>query len=195
MKTWEQIEGWTAFGPYYDSVVRDYTGGTLVEVGNYLGRGLCYLGNAVRRSGKPFRVVGVDTCRGSGEEHGQFFHKGAVDRGSGTFAGELHRNILDCGLSDIVTLIVGDSRTVAKLFPDDSLTLVFIDAAHDYDNVKKDIEAWYPKVSMGGSIGGDDYGVENEAPIWPGVRKAVDELFPKRKIVPHASWAYRKGGV
>ena len=32
-----------------------------------------------------------------------------------------------------------------------------IDAGHDYNSVKKDIEEWWPKVKIGGVMGGDDY--------------------------------------
>ena len=58
--TWEDIPGWFDWPQLYDHVVSRYDGGILVEVGNYLGRSLCYLGDQVKRSGKPFYVVGVD---------------------------------------------------------------------------------------------------------------------------------------
>ena len=63
------------------------------------------------------------------------------------------------------------SHEAAALYPDHSLDFVFIDAAHDYGNVKKDIQAWAPKVKETGIIAGHDYfGAE-------GVRAAVDEFF------------------
>lgn len=50
-------------------------------------------------------------------------------------------------------------------------SFIFIDAAHDYENVKNDINhAMTFKPIM---IGGHDYCKE-----WPGVIKAVDEIFP-----------------
>jgi hypothetical protein len=52
---------------------------------------------------------------------------------------------------------------------------VFIDAAHDYDNVKADILAWYPKCK--GVIAGHDYFL-----TYPGVMNAVDELFENEVI-------------
>jgi hypothetical protein len=44
-----------------------------------------------------------------------------------------------------------------KLFPDESLDFVFIDANHSYDSVKEDINLWYPKVRKGGLVMGHDY--------------------------------------
>jgi len=190
--TWDQISGWYDWEPYYESVVNDYGGGVLVEVGCYLGRSLCHLGTLVRESGKPFTVIGVDHCLGSGLENGRDNHVEAVKRNGQTFAGELWNNVVACGLHDIVSLIVGESGRVSNLFPDESLTMVFIDAGHNYADVHRDIRLWYPKVRLGGEIAGDDYGIEGQPPVWPGVRRAVDELFPDRRLVSHDAWEYRR---
>jgi len=50
--------------------------------------------------------------------------------------------------------------------------IVFIDAEHDYDNVKKDILAWHPLVKEGGIICGHDYASREK-----GVIKAVNEIY------------------
>jgi hypothetical protein len=69
----------------------------------------------------------------------------------------------------------GYSKDIAPQIADASLDLVFIDASHDYDSVKNDIDLWLPKVRTGGFIGGHDYGHKK----FPGVKKAVDEKFAK----------------
>jgi len=189
----EDIPGWYAFPQLYEDIVRTARTGTLVEVGTYLGKSLCHLGQLVKESGKPLKVVGVDTCRGTGEENGTDNHAAAVKQGNGTFAGQLHKNVIDCGLADTITLLVTDSLTAASLFPDDSLPFVMIDAAHDYQSVCDDIKAWLPKVCKGGVLAGDDMGVPGEVhPIWPGVRDAVTKLLPGWEHFPHAAWVYRK---
>lgn len=64
---------------------------------------------------------------------------------------------------------------------------VFIDAAHSYQAVKGDIEAWRPKVREGGWFGGHDYHSAH-----PGVIRAVDEAFGKRvEVLPFAVWTVR----
>jgi len=52
---------------------------------------------------------------------------------------------------------VGYSIDVAKTVEDGSLDFVYIDGLHDYGSVKQDIAAWWPKVKVGGFIGGHDY--------------------------------------
>lgn len=65
-----------------------------------------------------------------------------------------------------------DSLEAGKLFKENELDFVFIDADHSYESVKQDVKLWYTKVRSGGVIAGDDY-----ATRWPGVPQAVDEFF------------------
>ena len=50
--------------------------------------------------------------------------------------------------------------------------LVFIDAQHDYESVRRDLVAWNPKVRPGGIFCGHDYNGNHK-----GVIRAVDEFF------------------
>jgi hypothetical protein len=193
--TWEDISGWFDFYTLYDDVVNTLPGGVLVEVGCFLGRSLCYLGAKAKESGKTFRVVGVDHCRGSGKEGTTQtdHHHTAVDRGGGTFAGELHRNVIECGLADTVSVLVADSTVAASLFAPRSLGMVFLDAKHDYGGLRKDVEAWLPKIDRGGFLAGDDVGVPDDSPqerIWPDVKVVLDDTLPGWQYVPHDAWKY-----
>lgn len=66
------------------------------------------------------------------------------------------------------------SEDAVEEFADGSLDCVFIDAEHTYEGVKRDIGLWMPKVRSGGWIGGHDM---DNLPRYPGVRKAVTEMF------------------
>lgn len=188
---YDDIPGWFDWSPLYDRMVNKFPSGTFVEVGTYLGRSLCYLGQRVKESGKPIRVVGVDWCVGSGIENGKDNHGHEVVNGNGSFASQLHRNVCDCGVEDIVTLMIGDSRNVAKLFPNGSLDFVFLDAKHDYQHFKADLLSWLPKVRPGGVIAGDDAGVPDEREhVWPDVTKVLNEVLPGWRWEPHDAWSY-----
>lgn len=69
-----------------------------------------------------------------------------------------------------VTVIVGESVPVAQTMKPGIADMVFIDAAHDYDNVMADIAAWLPVAR--GAISGHDFDREH-----PGVIDAVTESF------------------
>lgn len=71
------------------------------------------------------------------------------------------------------------SDNSAKLFKEKNIKLdfLFIDASHDYDSVKHDIECWLPCMKVGSIISGHDY----NQPYWEGVTRAVNEFFPDVK--------------
>lgn len=151
-------------------------GARFLEVGNYLGRSLCSLAEVVRQSGKPFTVIGVDTCRGSGVEgpRAKDYHAAAVAEGGGTFAGFLHRNVINCGFDDLISIIVSDSITASTFFANQSIDWVHLDARHDREHLQADIAAWLPKVKVGGWLSGDDY----DDVKWPDVVATINEVLP-----------------
>jgi hypothetical protein len=184
---WYEIDGWFTWREGQEEAVNHFSDGSrFVEVGTYLGRSLCSLGEVVERSGKRITVIGVDTCRGSGPEgwRGKDYHVEAVRKGGGTFAGELHQNLLNCGFADLVQVVISDSISASRLFGDASLDWVHLDARHDYASVKADIEAWLPKIRKGGWLSGDDYDEQK----WPDVVKAVGDVLPGAEPWSKLQW-------
>lgn len=91
------------------------------------------------------------------------------------------------------------SEEAVSLFDDGIFDAVYIDACHDYEFVKQDIELWMPKVKSGGILCGHDYITDEIASRvefdwfgkkmgYGGVKKAVDEKFKKVKIYKDSSW-------
>ena len=188
-RRWYEIDGWFNWRSAQEEAVGRFADGSrVVEVGTYLGRSLCSLGEVVASSGKRITLIGVDTCRGSGPEgwRGKDYHAAAVQHGGGTFAGALHKNVLDCGFADQIQLIISDSVGAARLFADASLDWVHLDARHDYASLKADIEAWLPKIKSGGWLSGDDYNEEK----WPEVVKAVGDLLPGAAVWSNQQWRW-----
>lgn len=64
---------------------------------------------------------------------------------------------------------------------DASLDFVFIDAGHGYDDVKKDITNWMPKIKEDGFIIGHDYTLSS-------VSKAVKEKLGRVNTGPDMIW-------
>ena len=65
-----------------------------------------------------------------------------------------------------------------------NLDLVFIDADHEYDAVKNDIEKWLSKLKEHGTISGHDYG--NHI----GVSKAINERWSNIRL-GNSVWSKR----
>ena len=66
------------------------------------------------------------------------------------------------------------------MYADKSLDFVFIDAGHEYEEIKNDIINWGPKLKSGGILAGHDF-------HYPPVTKAVQELVPNFKVFGN-SW-------
>lgn len=77
----------------------------------------------------------------------------------------------------------GISWDIASQIPDNSLGFVNIDCDHSYEGVKKDIQAYWPKLVSGGVMAFHDY--ENKA---YGVKQAVNDftlIWDNRMIEIH----------
>jgi hypothetical protein len=99
-------------------------------------------------------------------------------------------------------LLRGDSVKMSSAVIDGELDFVYLDADHTYEAVKADIAAWWPKVRVGGTLGGHDYiGIERFGVTF-GVIRAVDEFVASLGITervhttldPYASWFVTKEG-
>ena len=95
------------------------------------------------------------------------------------------------GNEDRFTWHVKVSHQAVLEFEDCSMDFIYIDADHSYEGVKYDVNAWWPKVKMGGIIGGHDYNMgwearaPHETPTWRnahGVVTAVNEFVEQNKL-------------
>lgn len=82
-------------------------------------------------------------------------------------------------------LIKAGSDTVKDKIENSSIDLLFIDGDHNYEQAKKDILNYWPKVKMGGTFLGHNYGQG----VYPGVKKAADEVFTEGDLtsLPNSS--------
>lgn len=182
---YNNIPGWFDYHGLYSQFVQNCNPNEVskfVEVGVWLGKSICYMGEKVRESGKPVEIYGVDTWAGSinEQEHQDYVTKlGGPDK----LFEEFQKHMALANLNTSVVPLRMASIEASKTFEDKSLDFVFIDASHDYENVKADIQAWLPKVKMGGVLAGHDW-------AWPDVNKAVIEVL---KIVQTSGscWIYK----
>lgn len=55
------------------------------------------------------------------------------------------------------TVLRMTSEQAASIIPDGSLDFVFIDARHEAEYIKQDIDLWYPKLTQHGVLSGHDF--------------------------------------
>lgn len=81
-----------------------------------------------------------------------------------------------------------NSSDAAQQYPDHFFDLIYIDAAHDYANAKRDITVWLPKLKKGGVMAGHDYRYDTNIQVY----EVVEEFFGnthKIEKYPDSSWA------
>lgn len=190
---YQNIEGWFDFESTYKEMVgKAFNGSHFVEVGAWLGKSTSYMAVEIAKSRKDIKFDAVDTWEGSPNEpgHQEFIEKLGMS---------LYDKFLD-NMSPVINYVnpvKGLSEEVSKLYDDNSLDFVFLDASHDYESVKKDIDCWFPKVKQNGVIAGHDYNEDGTPGVaWVGVVKAVNEFFGVENItvrkVHAGTWLFRK---
>lgn len=168
---YNEIPGYCDYHEFYRDVFEQLPEGAQVaEIGVYLGHSVAFMATLAKEAKKKITVHAIDTFMGSNEHTKRHFYNEFID------------NIFKCGVSDNVLVLVEDSVKAAQIVPE-TFDFVFIDAAHDYQSVKADIEAWAPKVKKGGILAGHDY-----CRSWPGVMEAVDELIPNKQLNKSVWW-------
>jgi len=79
--------------------------------------------------------------------------------------------------------ITKTSLEAAKSIKENSLDFVYVDGAHDFDNVTTDLTVWMPKVRLGGIISGHDF-MRRPAPTHHYVVQAVTAFIRANNIRP-----------
>lgn len=184
---YRDVQGWFKFRPAYDQLLAALpatTPSTFVEIGLWLGRSTAYLGVEILNQGKPVTILAIDHFKGQPEIIGW---RAALVEGS---EAAFRQNIATVAeaLGPLFQLRVSDSVAAAAQVADDSVEVVWLDAEHSVEAVRADIEAWWPKVRVGGFIGGDDYRK------CVGVRQAVLERWGiQRDLANHPHyWLMRR---
>ena len=137
---WSTIPGFFNFWPVYEEFARQLQNGdTAIEIGVWLGRSIIYLAQELQRQGKTgVRLFALDNFQG---EMGQVDHLETVAANNGNMRPAFEENLARCGVADMITIVDSDSAAAASQFSDGSMAMVFIDAAHEYEPVCRDLRA------------------------------------------------------
>ncbi len=146
----------------------------IIEIGSYKGRSTRALCDNARGI-----VIAVDPWAGpyiTDKESVLFDQAKSWD--------EFQRNLADV---PNLTIFRGYFEEFCKQNTDTDFDFIFIDGDHRYDSVIRDIYASLKLLRRGGILAGHDY----THPDWPGVKRAVDELFPKAEIIKSIWWTQK----
>ena len=187
---YQEIDGWFCFKKQYEKIFSLLPNEAVwVEVGSYCGRSIAWLLVEMENNNKNFTVYAVDNWQGNDLEQFYIDKKNIDPLFFENFYEKFKNNL--SRFEGKFTPIKMLSWDAANQFQDESIDYVMIDAGHDYESVKKDIAAWWPKIKKGGYMGGDDYAVRNPQ---DGVFLAVNEFVSKNSFHLNLLDNYKKTG-
>lgn len=148
-----KMHGWHTHRDQVEELFRTRKIETVVEVGSWLGRWTILVAQFLPEGGK---IYAVDHWKGSVEHHDPTSLESTF---LPTLFQQFLSNVIHCGVKDKVVPIKMDSIEAAKLFKEQGIRadLIYLDAAHDYQSVIADLQAWYPLLAEGGILTGDDW--------------------------------------
>jgi len=132
---------------------------------------------------QPFQLHLVDCWDYQGPEVYKDHHANI----SQAYHDNLYQKVLEKFNNDIqnkrVIIHKDYSTNALQSFENEIFDWIYIDANHDYEFVKKDLNLAYEKTKTGGFICGHDY-VSEECVRGYGVEQAVDEFIEEKNMIP-----------
>ena len=172
----DDIQGWWSDHPVLPNAIGVLRPRRIVEVGTWKGRSAINMATATRAMGLDCEIVCVDTWLGSPEhwisgrddEYASLALKNGYPQLYYTFLANVARR----GLEDVITPMPMTSESAAHVLRQLGIQfdIAYIDGAHEYEPVKRDLADYWALLHNHGVLIADDY------EIFPGVTRAVDEF-------------------
>ena len=157
--------------------------GHIIEVGSWKGRSSVFLAVEIINSNKQIKFDCIDTWLGTINDA---YLSVSIKRENNKLF-ELFLNNIE-PVKHVITPIKSSSLKASSLYRDESIDMIFLDADHSYEAATLDIEAWLPKVKKNGILAGHDY-INH---LYPGVKRAVDDMSKGNIKIDGTSWIYNK---
>lgn len=126
---------------------------TIVEIGSWKGRSTRAMADNLQKGSV---IYAVDTWKGTAEDSHMEQLVGKPEEWlMGQFLSNMGPELLGTGA--VVPVQAPSTEAALRFANGPKFDFIFIDAAHDYDNVKADILAWRPLLASGGLLAGHDF--------------------------------------
>lgn len=167
-----RIDGWLTSneaGLLYD-LARN-ADGSIVEIGSWRGRSTTALALG-SMAGRKWRVTAIDPF--IGPQEGWRPTSLGNEREAGCSPEMLRANLDGAGVNGLVRIVSKQSEDALAEAPKE-IALLFVDGAHDYESVCRDIDNYLPRLKPGGLAVFHDV-IPND----PGVVRAIDDRIMNR---------------
>ncbi len=166
------LGGWNSDSNVFPFLIENAKPKLIIEVGSFVGFSAITMANHLDRLNLPCAILCIDTWLGSLEywrNRKSMQDSGMqLDHGYPRWYWSFLTNIAATKHTDRIVPLPLSSLIAARLLKEKGITadLIYIDASHDEKDVHDDMEAYWPLVSPGGALFGDDW-------QWDSVARAV----------------------
>lgn len=185
IKTIMDVEGYTSLkeGLFLYSLAKTLKNfPVVVEIGSWKGRSTVWLASGLKDGPNNGRVVAVD--------HGVGDSDAGLESTAGIFSDNIKKNNVD----EIVTAIFNKSEEAINSWSD-PIDMLFIDGAHDYENVKKDF-LWEKYLNDNGWLVMHDVLNPAEGPVRVFIERVIkSDSFENFGTVDSILFAQKKKGL
>ncbi len=141
---YRHIHGAFDHGTVFTDVIGQIDKGHIVEVGTYMGRSACFVGELIKAGNKSITFETID-----------HFERADTNK-------ELVKsNLTKAGVDSFVKVIEGHSLQAADFYTSGQLDFVFLDTDSPTNILPAELEAWYDKIKEGGILAGYDYSIHD----------------------------------
>jgi hypothetical protein len=173
-------QGWGSRHSLFEYLIDRHRPTLVVEVGTWKGTSALNMAAIADRLGLDTQIVCVDTWLGAPEHflRDDYFASLRMRHGYPQLFHTFMANVLRSGHQDRISPLPQTSENAAAILqrlhihPD----IVYVDAAHEYGPVLRDLEAYLALLAPGGVLFGDDY------PKAPGVVRASHEVAEEHSL-------------
>jgi Methyltransferase domain len=192
----KQVFGWNSYSDIFRNLVVETRPSVVVEVGTWLGASAIHMAKVVKELSLGTKIYCVDTWLGaqefwtwgSGTQERNLRLRNGYPQVYYDFLG----NVVEHGVQDIIVPVPNTSYIGSMILGSMGVEadLIYVDASHEYVDVKSDIASYSRLLKRNGIMFGDDMNDH-----WPGVKRAVIESFGTDfDVYQNNFWKHRKKG-
>jgi hypothetical protein len=173
----EHVIGWDGTNPLFDHLVDKVRPTVIFEIGTWLGQSAFKMAAAAKERNLRTAIICIDTWLGSPEHWLTWPNELMRVNGYPQMYRQFLANVIKQGHQDMIVPLPTTSITAAALLRRMNICadLIYIDANHEEDAVRSDIEHYYAMLAAGGHLFGHDLQE-------PGVRTAVTKFCAERGL-------------
>lgn len=176
------LQGWRSDSYVLTEAIERVRPKLVLEIGTWKGRSAVNMARKCQALGLDTEIVCIDTWLGCKEhwlkDDADHYQSLRLKNGFPTLYWTFLKNVVECGLQDIITPMPLPSDTAFHILRtmDVAADLIYIDGAHEYESVMRDLTLYWQLLADAGVLIGDDY------VGWEGVTRAANEFSRAKKM-------------